>query len=416
VERASAEAYVLELYKELLARIPPEPEREGWIDTLVHGATPGDIRDAITGSQEYVDRRRITAERDAIARTGLFDADFYVQTYPDVAEAGVDPLDHYTRFGRAEGRQANPYLVDHWYRERTGIASASDAVLDYARRGEALGLPPGPNFDPVWYQDAYRLGDQVSPLAHFLASRRIGRFAPCPRLWSVANAPVDPTTPPPADPFLPWLAGAEDFTAGASADVAVLAGSGVFDANHYLVANHDVMESDYDPLLHFCLFGWTEARNPNAYFDTTWYTKTNPEVARLRVNPLVHYLLVGERQNRRPVVYFEPSWYRETYGLAKDASPLAHFLANRHAQVVSPNSLFDPQWFIAQSGRKVNRRLDPFAYYLFAGTWNDLQPSPTFDAIAWRKRRRGRRSRHFPGLQHPDKDNPLVDYLLSSYR
>jgi hypothetical protein len=416
VERASAEAYILELYKELLARVPPEPERAGWIDTLVHGAAPADIRDAITASQEYVDRRRIAAERDAIARTGLFDASWYVQTNADVAAAGVDPLDHYTRFGRAEGRLANAYLIDHWYRERTGIASAGDALLDYASRGEALGLPPGPAFDPVWYRDAYRLGEQVSPLAHFLAFRRLGRFAPCPRLWSVANAPGDPAAAQLADPFLPWLADGEDFTASASADVAALATSGVFDANHYLVANHDVTDAAYDPLLHFCLFGWKEARNPSAYFDTTWYLGTNPEVGRLRVNPLVHYLLVGERQNRRPVVYFEPGWYREAYGLARDASPLAHFLANRHGQMVSPNSLFDPQWFIANCGRKMNRRLDPFAYYLFAGTWNDLQPSPSFDAIGWRRRRRGRRSRHFPGLQHPDKDNPLVDYLLSTYR
>jgi O-antigen biosynthesis protein len=33
-----------------------------------------------------------------------FDPDFYLAEYPDVAAAGVDPLDHYLRHGRAEGR------------------------------------------------------------------------------------------------------------------------------------------------------------------------------------------------------------------------------------------------------------------------------------------------------------------------
>lgn len=34
----------------------------------------------------------------------IFDAGWYLQQYPDVAAAGVEPLQHYLRFGRAEGR------------------------------------------------------------------------------------------------------------------------------------------------------------------------------------------------------------------------------------------------------------------------------------------------------------------------
>ena len=78
--------------------------------------------------------------------------------------------------------------------------------------------------------------------------------------------------------------------------------------------------------------------------------------------------------------------------------------------------LFDPEWFIAHAGRRVPRRQDPFAFYLFAGTSADLQPSAGFDAVGWRRRRRGRRTRHFTELLYPDRDNPLLDYLLSSYR
>jgi O-methyltransferase len=37
-----------------------------------------------------------------------FDAAYYLMVYGDVAEAGMDPVEHYTRFGRAEGRYGVP--------------------------------------------------------------------------------------------------------------------------------------------------------------------------------------------------------------------------------------------------------------------------------------------------------------------
>lgn len=41
----------------------------------------------------------------AIAASGLFDADWYLCQYPDVARSGLDPLLHYVRFGEKEGRK-----------------------------------------------------------------------------------------------------------------------------------------------------------------------------------------------------------------------------------------------------------------------------------------------------------------------
>jgi hypothetical protein len=38
----------------------------------------------------------------------LFDTDYYLGTYPDVAAAGVNPLIHYLKWGRAEGRGCVP--------------------------------------------------------------------------------------------------------------------------------------------------------------------------------------------------------------------------------------------------------------------------------------------------------------------
>src|SRR5208282_258979 len=127
--------------------------------------------------------RRIAAEREVVTRTGLFDATFYLLTNRDVAEAGTDPLDHYIAFGHAEGRAANAYLDEQWYRKRTRIRRGTDALLHYARKGEPHGQPPGPHFNPLWYRDVYRLAEGESPLAHFLARRTTERLAPCPGLW-----------------------------------------------------------------------------------------------------------------------------------------------------------------------------------------------------------------------------------------
>jgi cephalosporin hydroxylase len=47
-------------------------------------------------------------EQDILQRAGLFDANAYLKRYPDVSEAGMDPLYHYLRFGFAEGRSRRP--------------------------------------------------------------------------------------------------------------------------------------------------------------------------------------------------------------------------------------------------------------------------------------------------------------------
>ncbi|MEX3901059.1 glycosyltransferase [Paraburkholderia sp. BR10954] len=46
-----------------------------------------------------------------------FDRNFYLKTYPDVLQAGVDPLEHYLRYGRGEGRLPNETAkgLDHLF-------------------------------------------------------------------------------------------------------------------------------------------------------------------------------------------------------------------------------------------------------------------------------------------------------------
>ena len=83
----------------------------------------------------------------------LFDRDWYLRAYPDVARSGQDPVEHYLRHGHRDGRAPTEQI---W---RLGELAA-----------EAL--------DPAWYlaryPDVARLG--YDPATHYLSDgRREGR-------------------------------------------------------------------------------------------------------------------------------------------------------------------------------------------------------------------------------------------------
>jgi hypothetical protein len=415
-DRQAAAAYIVGLYLELLDRVPGEAELADWTDEILRGLPPEQARQGFLDSAEYRDRQARIERREAIEGTGLFDADWYLHQYSDVAASGWDPLDHYARHGNAEDRAPNGYFAPAWYREQAGLDAEADPLLHYVQQGEGQNLPPGPDFDPAWYRSAHRLDAATSPLLHFLRHRQHGQVAPCARLWSVLSLPDQGGSATYGDRFLRFLAACGPGDWPASADRDLIEASGLFDANYYALHSADVLEAEMDPLTHFCRFGWQEGRNPSFYFNTAWYTRTNVSVGRLAVNPLLHYLLVGEPAGRRPVIYFDPAWYRAAYDIPAGVSSLAHYLAHRRTQTYAPVELFDPAHYIAHSASPVHRNRDPFTHFLIAGMQRDVPPSSRFDMTAWRRQTRGRSTRYFRHLLTPERDNPLVDYLLSTYR
>ncbi|MGX7706933.1 hypothetical protein [Methylobacterium sp. Gmos1] len=169
-------------------------------------------------------------------------------------------------------------------------------------------------------------------------------------------------------------------------DHALIAGSGLFDVNHYLLESPDVVADGGDPLEHFCRFGAREGRRPNLYFDPAWYAGLylggNPD----GVNPLCHYIRVGERAGFRPACTFDPAWYARTYGLRSGTSALRHYLTHRRSQRYAPNALFDLAFYLACHGAEIGRNRDAFAHLLRHGAKRDLDPCAGFDAKAYRAR------------------------------
>ncbi|MGZ9809190.1 glycosyltransferase [Pseudoroseicyclus sp. H15] len=82
-----------------------------------------------------------------IAQSGLFDADWYVERYPDVGPSGLSPLEHYLRIGGRVGRDAGPHFSGEYYLRIYGDVRScgANALVHYLRNGRAegrLALPP----------------------------------------------------------------------------------------------------------------------------------------------------------------------------------------------------------------------------------------------------------------------------------
>ena len=273
----------------------------------------------------------------------LFDAEWYLRTYPDVAEVGADPFLHFTRYGAAELRQPNPYFDGKWYLSNNpDVAELGlDPFLHYFHRGDKEGRRPHPYFDAGWYRGVHGLAAEQPALAHFLTERRTGRYAPCPELWAVPF--VAPYRDDPVLGVDPFMHCREDMARQGQdclADIEIVRASGLVDTAYYDCNASHVREAEWDPVTHYCRFGWRERRKPNIHFDPVWYRQTNPDMAVLQVNPLLHYILVGELRNQRPNADFDPGWYRTTYAVPDGRMALAHYLAHRRSNAVSPNAVF----------------------------------------------------------------------------
>jgi ADP-heptose:LPS heptosyltransferase/GT2 family glycosyltransferase len=75
-------------------------------------------------------------------RSGLFDAEYYLATYPEVAERNIDPLVHYLEEGARTGRNPHPDFDAAYYLEQCRAQGEAPAnpLLHYLRSGAARGL------------------------------------------------------------------------------------------------------------------------------------------------------------------------------------------------------------------------------------------------------------------------------------
>lgn len=153
----------------------------------------GALRDRARALFSSAASRQLRPGLTALENAKLFDSAWYLETYPDVAAAGLDPFEHYMRTGAAEGRDPNPFFRSAWYLASNADVAAArvNPLLHYAETGEREGRAPSPDFDPRWYLEANPdvAADGGGALAHYLAHGRAeGRAAVRPQAELVGSS------------------------------------------------------------------------------------------------------------------------------------------------------------------------------------------------------------------------------------
>ncbi|MGA4533302.1 rhamnan synthesis F family protein [Ectopseudomonas chengduensis] len=160
-----------------------------------------------------------------IKKSGLFDEDFYLLSYPDVRSLDVDPVKHYVKFGADENRN------------------------------------PSATFDTKHYKSLHKDIEEsrLNPLVHFILNKK--------------NHIAKDESP----------AGETDCELK---DFDIINRSGLFNRDFYCSTYKDLVNLEDDPLWHFVKHGWREGRNPNEDFNTNEYIDAFGGA--IVGNPLVH--------------------------------------------------------------------------------------------------------------------------------
>lgn len=119
-------------YREIagLVRMSEEARSDALVASVGQG-TPRVGSRAVGVLQRWRRRHRLRRNTRRVAASGLFDASWYLEKYPDVAAAGVDPLAHYMEFGAAEGREVGPAFDVKRYLIRHPAAVNANPLLDF---------------------------------------------------------------------------------------------------------------------------------------------------------------------------------------------------------------------------------------------------------------------------------------------
>ncbi len=78
-----------------------------------------------------------SSDVELLRQSDWFDAEWYLHTYPDVKQSGMDPVLHYAIHGAKEGRDPSPQFNSRWYLGfHTDVAEQGlNPLIHYLRQG-----------------------------------------------------------------------------------------------------------------------------------------------------------------------------------------------------------------------------------------------------------------------------------------
>lgn len=222
----------------------------------------------------------IQADR-AVGILRLFDPNFYLAMYPDVAQAVTrgafrSGLQHFLEFGQFEGRNPSSRFSNRVY-----LAENPDVAAAVARGAFSSGFQHYIQFGQVEGRDRTTLFDREFYVAQYP---------------DVALAITSGT----------FRSAFEQFTEAGQAQRRNP--NAFFDDNFYLTQNPDVAQAVTSGIFrsgfdHFLKAGQFERRNPSSLFNTNFYLARNPDVAQALAggvirSPFEHFFRFGRFEGR----------------------------------------------------------------------------------------------------------------------
>lgn len=272
----------------------------------------------------------------------LFDRGWYLLRYPDVAQSGIDPLDHFLTSGLAEGRSPCILFDPAFYLNQPGAPDTTEFLfLHYLTTGVRLEIDPHPLVDAGYYASQHpRLKPGTNPLTHLLGPGRRENRRPNP----------------------------------------------LFDPAYYRRRNR-TLDRAVHPLVHYATQGWQERLQPHPLFDPDTYAENRPDVAGVGLDPLAHYLHSGHLEGVRPSWLFDPVHYLACCpDQVAPAEALLHFARFGCGPGRSPNALFDGAHYAGAHPDVARSGMDPFLHFLEFGLAEGRDPHPLFDSWFYRSR------------------------------
>lgn len=162
---------------------------------------------------------------ELLLKSKLFNANYYLEKYPDIKEAKMDPLEHYIVAGDMEGREPNWFFRPAWYRIQVGpTIGKTNTLVHYILAGDKLNMQPVQGFDPVYVRSQVDRKDATA-LNSFLEAKSF-------------KINLNPNE--------------------------------FFDYKFYLDAHEDLKDLNIDAYIHFLDYGIPEGRMPSANFNWSY--------------------------------------------------------------------------------------------------------------------------------------------------
>ena len=286
-------------------------------------------------------------QTDQEAIEALFDPAYYLARNPDVAQSGMDPLEHFMAYGWREGRDPSALFSLEFYASQHRLKPGQNPFLHYIQIGRKAGHFPHPDhceyglthpeaarviaaFDAVFYlrQNPDIAQARIDPFSHFMShgwregrdpsaefsvsyyldeNRDIYQSCENPFVHYVLHGQAEGRRPrPPGDSIAPPQVDWQSYDRSEAKDIRA-----DFDADYYLEHHPELAGAGHDPVVHYLLVGAALGFDPRADFSTRYYLETYPEIAAAGHNPFVHYCRWGRKELRQTQSYMKAA--RATY-------------------------------------------------------------------------------------------------------